>query len=1012
MKRLTLFATALLIAVCSYAANTYEQSQTTNKDSYAYQEVVVGSDTYHLTNDWLYSATLNNLVGNLPDSIPHQTGFVRSFVQKDSIIYFPYRTSNEPTGQVHFVRVDATTGKRLSHLFLAENIFKVDDAFLFGAYNDLKLDDAGNAITSNMCLSGTAFQIWKIDLNTGTGEILIDMSETGKQLKDIFSESGTIRIDYIGVSGDVTKDAIIMACSAFNGCVYYWNIKNGTWDGTTYEIESVLEATTGSFPCIQPKVINNDTLFYLDRNDSYPTLYKITEEYKDDEDRIFKKYMIVSDFSTEAAKHLLINRNGQYRSRNNNGVTEFSINGRHYLLVAGSYSAETPANTFVLYQFKNSKRNFEEMTQLYEFPYDGMGNNANGLRLSISSVDVNEATGEIKIYVYNPTNGYGAYTLSTEFANAKYIYTKLGGDSVSIAVNNGYIYEENVVIPDTTIIDGQTYRVTAIADSAFIDCYDIVSITIPDNITSIGKYAFYNCSSLKSVTIGKSVTYMGYKAFENCSSLTKTQYMGNIADWCSIYFGNYLSNPVVYSGNLFINDVEVKDLVIPEGVTYIGRNAFNSCKNITSVSLPNTLTEIRIGAFNSCSNLQSIRIPNNVSTIEGNTFYGCSNLLSIRIGESVTSIGERAFQNCSKLTNIISLAHTPPSVGSNAFYNIPTSAGVTVPCGIAPSYRVATGWSKFTYIYEDLVYDFKASAQDETTGLVQTLQSPTCALPAIIKAIPMDGYKFLTWSDGNTLSMRQITIESDMNLSALFVPENGSGNVDSITVIPTDSTAVFTWPAVEGAASYTLIVWADENETERICTLTFDAAGRLTNLDFSKRKPTKQQAAGFGLNFTVTGLDKATTYGYTIESKTNDNVILSSQKGSFQTTGGEIAVIGILLDKSSIELFVGDTEQLKATISPENATNQSIIWNSSDKKVAIVEDGLITALTEGTATITATTEDGGKTATCEVNVKPDDTAVENINLNNITRVQKLLENGTIYILRNGEKYTVDGRLVE
>ncbi len=434
-----------------------------------------------------------------------------------------------------------------------------------------------------------------------------------------------------------------------------------------------------------------------------------------------------------------------------------------------------------------------------------------------------------------------------------------------------------------------------IGSNAFRKCENLRELILPNNLTFVDSLAFANCTALQSVTIGKNVREIGLNAFNECTNLQKTNYLGDIAGWCNLYFENYLANPIVYSENLFINDIEIKDVIIPEGVTYIGRNVFNSCKSIKSVTLPESLTEIRLSAFGTCTNLTSIIIPNNVRTIEGNVFYGCSRLQSVKIGKNVTSIATRAFQNCYNLTYITSLASTPPSIGSNAFYDVPTAAGVTVPCGVAPSYRVAIGWSRFSHIEEKLIYTFTVSSQDETTGLVQTLQTPSCELPAIIKALPMEGYKFLTWSDGNTLTTRQITVDRDINLSALFTPINGSADVTDVTVVPTDSTAAFTWPAVEGAASYTLIIWADESQTERICTLTFDAAGRLTNLDFSKRNAPRQTTTGLGLNFTVTGLDENTTYGFTLESKTTDEVILNTTEGTFTTTGDNtLTIIGIV----------------------------------------------------------------------------------------------------------------------
>ena len=78
---------------------------------------------------------------------------------------------------------------------------------------------------------------------------------------------------------------------------------------------------------------------------------------------------------------------------------------------------------------------------------------------------------------------------------------------------------------------------------------------------------------------------------------------------------------------------------------------------------------------------------------------------------------------------------------------------------------------------------------------------------------------------------------------------------------------------------------------------------------------------------------------------------------------------GITLDKTTTEIVVGKKIQLTPTITPEDATIKDVIWTSSDTEVAFVENGEITALAEGTTTITATTKEGGFQATCEVTVE-------------------------------------------
>lgn len=82
-----------------------------------------------------------------------------------------------------------------------------------------------------------------------------------------------------------------------------------------------------------------------------------------------------------------------------------------------------------------------------------------------------------------------------------------------------------------------------------------------------------------------------------------------------------------------------------------------------------------------------------------------------------------------------------------------------------------------------------------------------------------------------------------------------------------------------------------------------------------------------------------------------------------------VPVTGITLDKTSITLLEGKSETIVATVTPDNATDKTIVWSSSDPAIASVDDGEVLAIAKGTATISA--KAGDFTATCTVTVKKD-----------------------------------------
>ena len=106
------------------------------------------------------------------------------------------------------------------------------------------------------------------------------------------------------------------------------------------------------------------------------------------------------------------------------------------------------------------------------------------------------------------------------------------------------------------------------------------------------------------------------------------------------------------------------------------------------------------------------------------------------------------------------------------------------------------------------------------------------------------------------------------------------------------------------------------------------------------------------------------SYSGTTAKRCIDDLVLTTAGGSTDP----VAVTGVTLDQNEAEITVGGTVTLTATVAPGDATNKAVTWESDDEDVATVDDGVVTGVAEGTATITVKTVDGNKTATCEITV--------------------------------------------
>lgn len=535
---------------------------------------------------------------------------------------------------------------------------------------------------------------------------------------------------------------------------------------------------------------------------------------------------------------------------------------------------------------------------------------------------------------------------------------------------------------------------TNIPENTFSGCNRIESLEIPNTVTEIGKNVFYGCTRLKNISLGKSLITIGNNAFEGCDSLmeinlknplpptyntgfSNMHYINtkvNIPTGClnkyqesepwrnfwnlseksdliSLFEVDGIKYSVINNNNVEIvgnsistltelcikNEVEYYDICynvvsisdfafkgclylssvkIEDGITHIGKSVFENCGNLKTITMPSNMQTIDIAAFKNCSLLDSVILPQTIATIPTECFYGCKSLSSIKIPSNVMTFEQNVFQNCTGLKELIFEDSNKPLLLPNGLYDYVTGIQKKSVNGKTIQFKIQYYRPYFYGLPIEKLYLGRNLSKDSRY------------------TISGDGgvdYYIITSYDapfGNLSKLKELTIGENVNVLG---PEQEYISEVDLYVTP----------------------------------------GSFKNCSSIQTVDVKSSIPPSGAEFSTTVYNNAKLY-------TPDNTydLYSCADGWKDFDNIVVNPSSIVLDKESITMNIGDSCKISATIYPENTTDKTIIWISSDESVAKVSVyGEVTGISGGKATIKAFC--GNISASCEVEVLQD-TGIEDV----------------------------------
>ena len=571
-------------------------------------------------------------------------------------------------------------------------------------------------------------------------------------------------------------------------------------------------------------------------------------------------------------------------------------------------------------------------------------------------------------------------------------------------------FEECSSVKNVTFNDS----LNTIGESAFANCSSVEKVDLPESVSSLGTYAFAGCEGVKSVTLSSKLNYVNDGVFSGCSSLESVDLPDNISE---------------IGANSFADCTNLKNIRFGKNLIHIDSYAFSGCSSLKSIEFPAGLQYIWSNAFIDCTNLSSVKLNSGLKQISDYAFYNCLNLKKIIIPASVTSLSDYSLgyygknDNNYKITDFVIVGDINSCAqryaNNNGFkfeeykVNLPTPQITSLKNttgGVKLQWNKVNGAYGYRLYYRPASGGWKRFKDTTSTSFTDSSVVPNKTETYTIRCL--DKY-------GNTISGF-----NSKGWSIKYVPV-----APTISKLENTSSGIkLTWNKIAGVYGYrlyrktstgwkrfkdtTATSFTDSgvtaNKTEIYTIRCIDKGGNTVSGFNSKgwsKKYTASTPSISKLENTSGGIklswNKVTgAYGYRLYRKTSsgwkrikdttattytDSAVKSGRTetytircidrngktvSGYNSKGWSKKYVynppkSIKLNKTSAYIGKKESVTLKYTLSA--GSTSTVTWSSSNKNVATVSGGKVTAKGAGATTITATTANGKK-ATCKVTV--------------------------------------------